>query len=266
MSAQRGRGGSMNARGAEGPVASVRLMLWTARVLAIAALLVLAAGAVNWVLHRPWFDFKHIELRGDLVHVSSASVRAATAGRITGNFFTVKLDDVRRAFEAVPWVAQASVRRAWPDRLVVTVREHRALGLWSDGRLLADSGRLFVANLAEAEIHGPLAQFDGPESMAGEAVRRYYEIAARLAPLSLAVGSVEISERASWAVVTESGQRFELGRDEPAGRLSERLVLLAAAYPRVSAQLGGPPKRIDLRYSNGLAAVGSKAPGNARKS
>jgi cell division protein FtsQ len=246
---------------------SVRLMVWLARFFALAALLVLVGGAASWLMHRPWFDFKRIELRGDLTHVSTASVRAAVAGRIAGNFFTVKLDDVQRAFEAVPWVAAAAVRRAWPDRLVVTLREHRALGLWSDGRLLSDSGQLFVANLAEAEIFGPLAQFDGPEAMAGEAVRRYYEIAARLAPLSLGVSRVEISDRASWAVVTDSGQRFELGRDEPAGRLSERLVLLAAAYPRVSAQLGGPPKRIDLRYPNGLAAASGKSSSNtARKS
>jgi cell division protein FtsQ len=220
---------------------------------------------VNWVLHRPWFDFKRIELRGDLAHISAASVRAAIAGRIRGNFFTVGLDDVRRAFESVPWVAAASVRRAWPDRLVVTIREHRALGLWRDGRLLSDTGRLFVANLAEAEVYGPLAQFDGPESMAGEAVRRYYEIAARLAPLSLAIAGVEISDRASWSVVTESGQRFELGRDDPPGRLSERLVLLAMAYPRVTAQLGGPPKRIDLRYPNGLAAAAGRTAGNAAR-
>lgn len=244
---------------------SVRRMLLAARLLALAAALVLLGGAVNWFMHRAWFDFKRIELRGDLTHVSAASVRAAIAGHVTGNFFTVRLDDVRRAFESVPWVAAASVRRAWPDRLVVTIREHRALGLWSDGRLLSDTGRLFVANLAEAELYGPLAQFDGPESTAGEAVRRYYEIAARLAPLSLAVASVEISDRVSWAVVTESGQRFELGRDEPAGRLSERLVLLAAAYPRVSAQLGGPPKRIDLRYSNGLAAAAGRVAGNAAR-
>lgn len=244
---------------------STRLMLVAARLLAVAAALVMLGGAGNWLLHRSWFDFRRIELRGDLAHVSAASVRAAIAGKVTGNFFTVRLEDVRQAFESVPWVAAASVRRAWPDRLVVTIREHRALGLWSDGRLLSDTGRLFVANLAEAEMYGPLAQFDGPESMTGEAVRRYYEVAARLAPLSLAVARVEISDRASWAVVTGSGQRFELGRDEPPGRLSEKLVLLATAYPRISAQLGGPPKRIDLRYSNGLAAAAGKSSGSAAR-
>jgi cell division protein FtsQ len=236
----------------------VRAMTWLARACAAAALAIVAAGALRWIALRPWFDLARIEVRGELTHVSRASVRAALAGRMRGNFFTVSLDDVRRAFESVPWVAAASVRRAWPDRLVVTLREHRALGLWSDGRLLADSGRLFVANLAEAEIHGPLPQFDGPEAFASEATRRFYEFAAGLAPLALTINGIEISERASWALTTDAGQRFELGRDEPPGRLSERLAQLGAAYPHVAARFGGAPGRIDLRYANGLAAAPAK--------
>lgn len=245
---------------------SVGLMNMLTRLCMLAAGLIVLGGAATWVMHRSWFDLRGIELRGDLSHVSSATVRASIAGRISGNFFTARLEDIRRAFEAVPWVAAASVRRAWPNRLIVTLREHRALGIWSDGRLLSDSGRLFAANLAEAEMYGPLAQFDGPEAFAGEAVRRYYEFAARLAPLSLGVNGVEISERASWAVTTDAGQRFELGRDEPAGRISERIVVLVAAYPRVSAQLGAPPVRIDMRYSNGLAAAGKASGSSTRKS
>jgi len=245
---------------------SARLMTWLARLCLLGALLVAAGGAAQWLAHRSWFELKGIELRGDLSHVSSASVRASIAGRISGNFFTVRLDDVRQAFESVPWVAAASVRRAWPNKLVVTLREHRALGLWSDGRLLSDNGRLFVANLAEAEVYGPLVQFDGPESFAGEAARRYYELAARLAPLAFGLSGVVISERASWALTTDAGQRFELGRDEPPGALSERIVLLVAAYPRVTAHFGAPPKRIDLRYPNGLAAASGKASNTARKS
>lgn len=244
---------------------SVRQMNLLARLCLLGATVVVLGGVATWSMHRSWFDLKRIELRGDLTHVSSAAVRASIAGRIRGNFFTASLEDARRAFESVPWVAAASVRRAWPNRLIVTLREHRALGIWSDGRLLSDTGRLFAANLAEAEMFGPLAQFDGPESAAGAAVRRYYELLARFAPLSIGVSGVEISARESWAVTTDAGQRFELGRDEPAGRLSERIVLLVAAYPRVSAQLGGPPKRIDMRYPNGLAAAADKASNTAAR-
>jgi len=58
--------------------------------------------------------------------------RAAISGHLTGNYFTIRLDRARQAFETLPWVAQASVRRIWPNRLRVTLTEHRALGQWSD--------------------------------------------------------------------------------------------------------------------------------------
>ena len=139
-----------------------RVMELVARLCLGLALLVLTGTAVAWVAQRPAFDFRHVEVRGsqgDLQHVSSAALRAAVAGKLRGGFFTMQLEEARQLFEAVPWVAGASVRRVWPDRLVVTLTEHRALGVWSDGRLLSDAGVLFVANAAEAEIYGLDADF-----------------------------------------------------------------------------------------------------------
>lgn len=244
---------------------SVRAMHWLARAMVFAAAAIVLVGLARWLAARPLFDIRHIEVRGDLTHVRSASVRTAVAGKIAGNLFTVRLDEVRRAFETIPWVAAASVRRVWPDRLVVTLREHRALGVWSDGQLLSDQGRLFVANPAEAEIHGPLVQFDGPPHFAAEAARRYYEFAAALAPLALAIAGIEVSDSGSWRAITESGQRFELGRDDPPGRVSAALARLVVFYPWIEAQFGGPPHRIDTRYPNGLAAAPGKNANPAAK-
>lgn len=236
----------------------VRAMQWAARALFAAALALAAAGAAFWLAQRPWFDLQRIEVRGDLRHVSRAAVRAAVAGRLRGNFFTIRLDEAQRVFESVPWVAAASVRRAWPDRLVVTLSEHRALGVWSDGRILSDRGRLFVANVAEAELDGPLPEFDGPPEFAMEAARRFHEFSALLAPLGLAIDAVRISERAAWSLETSAGAaagpRFELGRDDPPGRLAQRIAAIVARYPLVVATLSGPPARIDARYPNGFAA------------
>ena len=39
-----------------------------------------------------------------------------------------------QAFEAVPWVRRAVVRRVWPDRLAVRLEEHRAAALWEGMR------------------------------------------------------------------------------------------------------------------------------------
>jgi len=241
------------------PAASApRLMELAARLCFGLALLVAAGTAVAWVAQRPAFDFLSIEVRaseGELQHVSQATVRSAIARQLAGNFFTMRLDDARRVFETVPWVAGASVRRVWPDRLLVTLTEHRALGVWSDGRVLSDDGRLFVANIAEAEIYGPLVSFDGPSQYAAEAVRRFREFSTLLAPLSIEVAAMSVSERASWSLRAADGQKIELGRDDPPGRVRERIELITASYPQMLAKFGAPPARIDARYPNGLAAA-----------
>jgi len=235
-----------------------RLMNLAALVAALAAAAMLLLAGARWAAQRPQFEFRRIEVRGELQHVTAASIRAAIAGRLRGNFFSVRLDDARRLLESVPWVAQASVRRIWPNRLQVTLREYRALGAWDDGRLLSDSGELFVANVAEAEVFGPLPALAGPEDSARDVARRYYEFAAVMARLSMTVDAIEVSERRSWTLqATAPGTgstTFELGREDRPGAVRRRLTDAVAAYPMVLARLGAAPGRIDARYANGFAA------------
>jgi cell division protein FtsQ len=227
-------------------------------LLASVAGLIVIGAALLWLAQRPFFSMRAIEVRGDLQHVTSASVRAAIAGRLKGNYFTMRLDETRRVMERVPWVAQASVRRVWPDRLLVTLVEHHALGVWNDGRLLSDAGLLFVANPAEAEVHGALPAFEGPEAVARDAARRYYEFAAMVAPLGMKIASIDVSDRRSWTVevagIDGAATRLELGRDTDALALNDRLAQVVAAFPMVAARVGGTPQSIDARYPNGLAA------------
>jgi cell division protein FtsQ len=235
-----------------------RIMNLAALVAALIATGLLLSAGTRWITQRPVFDFKRIEVRGELQHVTAASIRAAIAGRLRGNYFTVRLDETRRLLETVPWVSQASVRRIWPNRLQVTLREHRALGAWGDGRLLSDGGELFVANVAEAEIFGPLPSFAGPAVAAAEVAARYYDFAALIAGLSLSIDAIDVSERRSWSIQASgpgiASTTLELGREDSTGAVHRRLADVVAAYPMVSARVGGPPARIDARYANGIAA------------
>jgi len=247
------------------PARFVPLMNAAALLCALVAAALLLTAAARWVAQRPAFDFKRIEVRGagdpddgELRHVTAASIRAALAGRLRGNYFTMRLDDVRRQLEAVPWVAQASVRRIWPDRLRVTLREHRALGAWADGRLLSEAGVLFVANVAEAEVFGPLPEFAGPDDAARDVANRYRDFSAQLAPLALAVDGIVVSDRRSWSVVAGAGgatTRIELGRDDAPDAVQRRMADVVVAYPLMMARVGGAPERIDARYANGIAAA-----------
>ncbi len=243
---------------------SLRAMRVATRLLLGATVLVVLGEAAVWVARRPMFDVDRIELRAadaavGLRHVSVAAVRAAlrgdTKGGLRGNFFTLRLEDARRVFETVPWVAAASVRRIWPDRLVVTFAEHKALGTWGEGRLLSDAGVLFVANPDEADSDGELPDFDGPERFAREAAQRFRDWSAALLPLRMQIDAITISERASWTLRTRDEVAFELGRDEPPGRITQRLAAVVASWPAVRARVQGSPTRVDLRYANGLAVA-----------
>jgi cell division protein FtsQ len=233
----------------------LRTTRWMAAALLTGGVLLLGAALALQLSHSRRFDIRRIDIAGDARHISRAEVRAALGGQLAGSYFTLQLDPARHAFEALPWVAQVSVRRIWPDRLRITLTEHRALGQWSDGRLVSDSGVLFVANPAEAEADGPLVSFSGPPQYAPEAVRNLRQFSALLAPLQVRVVGLQVSDRASWSLTLEPRLQIELGRDDPPGRLAQKLATIVTAYPVVMARLDGPATRIDARYENGFAAA-----------
>ena len=133
--------------------ADVRAMNATALVLAAVAALALLAAALNWAIRQPVFSIRAIRMEGEVTRNSAATLRANTAARVNGNFFTLDLGAARRAFEAVPWVRKAVVTRVWPNRLAVRVEEHRSAALWGSGsdQLVNTQGEVFAVNLGDVE-------------------------------------------------------------------------------------------------------------------
>ncbi|HSQ71907.1 MAG TPA: FtsQ-type POTRA domain-containing protein, partial [Rubrivivax sp.] len=130
----------------------VRLMNGVATtVFALAGAGLLAAG-VAWLMRSPMFPIRSIQLDGDLARNSVPTIRANAAPHLAGNFFSVDLQAGRAAFESVPWVRRAVVRRIWPDVLAVRLEEHRAAALWEGpepgrgaDRLVNAQGEVFEA-------------------------------------------------------------------------------------------------------------------------
>lgn len=232
----------------------------TGAMLALVALALLG-GALWWLAQRPMFTLKQIRIEGapaELRRVSASTVRSTALPRISGNFFTVDLVAARAAFEAVPWVRKASVRREWPDQLVVTVEEHVALGTWGqEGRLLSVEGDIFVANLAEAEEDGELPQFAGPDGSEKEVLARYRELQSWFAPVGLEPEALHLSGRYAWTVRLDNGMTVELGREQSSATLHERVQRLVAVYPQLVARLQDRIENIDMRYPNGMALKAS---------
>jgi cell division protein FtsQ len=189
-----------------------------------------------------------VTLTGDLTHVDAQAVHNLLAGRVAGSFFGVNLDEVRRLVAGLPWVRQVEVRREWPDRLVVRIEEHQALGRWPGARLVSDRGEVF-----DGTTEAALPQLAGPPGSEREVTRRYLALREVFAPLGLEPAQVGLSARYAWQVKLSNGLVLELGRDEPRAPVEERLARFVAAYPRIVASLNRGLDYVDLRYPNGFA-------------
>ncbi len=162
------------------------------------------------------------------------------------------------AFESVPWVRRAAVRREWPNKLVVVIEEHKPLGTWGeDGRLISVQGDIFTANLAEAEEEGDLPEFSGPVGSEREIVARFRDFGQWLAPVDLTPEAVQLSSRYAWSVRLSNGITVELGREENRETLKARMGRLVRIYPQLVARLQDRIETVDMRYPNGLALQAS---------
>lgn len=233
-----------------------RLLNWLATGLFAATTAAVLAVAGAWLTQRPAFALRTVVIEpapGQVLrHVSSPLLRSTVTRKVRGNFFWTPLDQVRATFESVPWVRQASVRRIWPNRLVVTIEEHRVLGLWNDGRLVNTHGEAFAANLAEAEEDGPLPEFAGPPGSEAEVVLRWRELSRWLEPLGRRPEAVTLSPRLAWTVRLDDGTTVLLGREQGVP-IADRVARLVNAWPSIEQRLGRRPEILDLRYPNGFA-------------
>ena len=240
----------------------VKMLNALSGLLSVLAAFALLCAGLWWLGQRPMFTLKAIQVEGvpdvPLRRVNALTIRAGAVPRIKGNFFTADLNVVRNAFESVPWVRKAMVRREWPNRLIVTLEEHRTLGTWGeDGSLLSIKGDVFTANLAEAEEDGALLAFAGPSGSEKDVAARYQEFKDWFAALSLKPETVQLSSRYAWTVKMDSGMTVELGREQDKNTLRERAARLIAVYPQLLSRLNGKIENVDMRYPNGMALKAS---------
>lgn len=246
----------MNATLPQQPI-DVRLMNATATVLFAAGAVLLAAAFAWWAVRHPLFALAGITVEGEVAHNSAATLRANVAPRLDGNFFTVDLQHAREAFEAVPWVRQAVVRRQFPNRLRVRLQEHQPVALWGaegDSRLVNSFGEVFEANVGEVEQQD-LPRLAGPDAEAPQVLAMYQALVPVLEPLDLGVSELALTHRGSWQLTLDTGGVVELGRGTQAEVLA-RTQRFTQTLTQVTSKYGRTPESLvsaDLRHADGYA-------------
>lgn len=238
------------------------LMNLLADLLSVLAIAALVWAALTALQRLPLFPLRELILVGTPEQVSAQQIEHTARTVVRGNFFTVDLEATRAAFEKLPWVRKASLRRNWPDGLALTLEEHEALARWrqpgGETGMVNRQGEIFVAEGPEDAARLPL--LSGPDGSAGELLGRYAEFSTALTPLGRRIEAIVVSPRRAWQLRLDDGMTIELGRDQDKHPLNERLARFVAHYEAARNRLG-PLQVADMRYPSGFALVASNRGG-----
>lgn len=235
----------------------VKLMNATAMVLFVLFALLVVAALAGWVSRQPPFAIARIVVNGDVAHSNAVTLRANVASRLSGTFFTVDLARARQAFEAVPWVRQAVVRRGFPNRLSVQLQEHKAAAYWGsegDSKLLNSFGEVFEANLGEVEQED-LPRLNGPDGQAPQVLAMYQTLQPVLEAMDMGLEQIELTAHGGWRARLDGGAVLELG----AGSVSDvlaRTQRFLKTLTQVTSRYGRKPDALetaDLRHQDAYA-------------
>ena len=235
----------------------VRIMNGLASALFLGVALVAFGTAAWWVAHHPAWTLGRIVVDGEVEHQSEVSVRADLAPQLRGSFLTLDLQEVKRLFETLPWVRQAVVRREFPNRLHVTLREHEAIAWWGEagsGKLVNRQGAVFEADPDPDQQHSDAwPELIGPEGGSDRVYALYRQLQPVLRPLGQPLNQLELGASGHWQARLAGGALIELGRGS-AAELLARAERFSSTVPQLTTRYGGRAlEAADLRYPDGYA-------------
>jgi cell division protein FtsQ len=223
----------------------------------------ICVGILVWLSQRPVFALRQVVIEpvaGEtLKHINKPVVKQQVLETVQGNFFSVRLEDVKRGFESMPWVRHANVRRVWPNGLIVSIEEQKPFGTWGgiDSHILMNThGELFAGRVSDVGDGIQLIDFYGPEDASKEVMRLYEKANTWFKPWNAEVKNLTLSDRYAWHVKLSNGMKLEFGRDEESSDKTlteDRVARLFKYWPQVQEKWANRVDAIDLRYANGFA-------------
>ena len=179
-------------------------------------------GGISYLVQNHTFlPIKTIQLSGVFKHIDQQEIEKALRPFVGEGFFSLDIQNVRNSLRDKPWAESVSIRRLWPDRVMIQIVEKKPLARWDNDHFLSDKAEVFAANTKEFN-----------------SLTKIYNIDSR--------GAVNID--------LTNGFKIKVGRDNVDSKI-ERLVSIYAQQIRPRRN---EIQQLDLRYSNGFTIAWKK--------
>ncbi len=212
----------------------------------IIALIAISFLSVNKIKRTNDFPIHHVKVYG-AAHMSHRDVQHALMPLVTRGFFAIDVDAVKEQLLQLPWVANASVWRIWPDQMVIAITERIPVARWNQHSLLSTNGEIFTAD--ENTYPQNLPQFIGPEGEQINMLENFVKMSRIVQPLHNKIAHLELSSYLAWSMTLDNGIKVNLGYKDILTRTNH----FVKVYRKIVGKRAEDVEYVDLRYPNGLA-------------
>lgn len=218
----------------------------TAKAASLIAIFLISIMAINQFRTISYFPIKEVNIIG-AQHIDHQEMQNLLLPFVKRGFFAVDVELIKEQLNQFPWVREASVRRVWPNQVIINVSEKTALARWNDDTLLSTNGDIFKPG--SATFPSQLPQLSGPEGKHIDMIENFNKINSILGPLHFKITRLELDPAESWSLTLDNGMKIHIGRKDILTKINH----FVKVYPKIVNGRTSDIDYVDLRYSNGLA-------------
>lgn len=199
---------------------------------------------------------EQVIIEGDINFVSEQDVLRAVNSFISESLLLVDMGRIKLALEAMPWIRTVTIRREWPDTLVLDLVEQKAIARWGENRLLNQDGAIFAPdNIVGLE---QLSILSGPDGSERRVMEQYQLFSQLLYQRGLKIAELNLNDRGAWKLILGSGVQVNIGNSDVMARMRRLVEFVDPVFKEKMAGI----ESIDLRYTSGLAVKNKQITGD----
>ena len=231
-------------------VVPVRTVIMVLGGLLLAAVLVATMLGMRYVWETKTFlPVAKVEINSEYHYVAQQELVKVTEAHTQGSWLHVDLDEMSRAVVSLPWVAEVEVKRIWPDKLVLNVKEHQILARWGRKQVINVAGDVLTPDVANWPED--LVILIGAEGARVALSTQVKPLTERFAAMGLRLTTLEMNKRHALTARFENGLALYMGQAD----IPVRLKRFEQVYLQQLQPYEQYITRIDMRYGHGMAVA-----------
>lgn len=222
-------------------------IIWVFLLIVLAIALVLGGHKIYQTIKNQ--PIEKVGFKGELQYVSQPKLVRQVQVFLDEGFVLLKLNDIRDDLVANAWVKEARVERSAPGELMISIDEHLPIARWGADMLMSDEGELFKPDNIQGFDHLP--HFFGKVEETQKIVKQYSELLSFFKQFDMTAISLEKNPNDYWKILL-NGNIEVFFMDPIEEKTKKRFSNIYESELKTVIQ---DVRRIDLRYSNGVAVA-----------